>query len=439
MYSKLRKVSSRAFAVPILAAALAFSGTGAAPPAAAAGAAGDGVYQIVAVGDSLTAGYQFGFTEQSVPYGYVERVYEQALFHGLRAEYVNYGVLGLKSPGLTRWIEAVSQEKSIPADEVQAGLIDPRADRIFADTPKLSAALTKADLIVMTIGGNDLKAVITVLDRERAATEAELAAAAALLETSLSEYEKELEAALKLLAKLQPDAEIVVADQYLPVPSPLIIKDSPVELYPETNRQFLLGAQKQLQIRLGALVARLVQDGIDVKVANVAKPFTGNELAYTSVAREDIHPNALGYAAMGKAFSETIWNEYLTVKPRDKNVPISVVVNGKELVGSYKPVLIQNRTFVPLREITEALGATVKWNSKTQTATIEQEGRTVAITIGATSLTVNGIKTKLNAQPAFLHKVGKESKTYLPLAALSEGLAFQVVYRDTLKAAFINK
>ncbi|CAM3985833.1 GDSL-type esterase/lipase family protein [Paenibacillus alkaliterrae] len=437
MYSKLRKVSYRglpAFMIAILLTTTIISGQHSSAASAVAGPAENTAYHIVAVGDSLTAGYEHGFTEQSIPYGYVEQVYEQALFQGLRAEFSNYGVLGLKTQGLARWIEAALQGVSVKADDIQSNLIDPRAERIFAETLQLRSSLTEADLIIMTIGGNDMNAVFTKL--EAGGT---LAEAAIVLDNALAIYEKELEETIRGMAELRPQAQIVVADQYLPVPAPFKIKDTLVELYPEADRLFLVDGQKQLQERLDGVVARLSNVGINVKAANVADPFKGNELSFTSISEGDIHPSRSGYAAMGKAFANAIWDEYLTVKPRAEGVPISVVINGKELISSYKPVLLENRTFVPLREITEALGATVDWNSAAQTATIVQDGRTVDITIGAAAISVNGVKTKLNAQPAFLHRVGKESKTYLPLAALSEGLAFQVVYRDTLKTAFINK
>ncbi len=438
MYSNFRKAPLRACALAFLAAIIALAGTS---PFASAAGDDKTSYRIVAIGDSLTAGYQLGFTEKSIPYGYVERVFEQALFHGLRAEYANYGVLGLQTAGLSRWLAAAEQNKAITSEQAQSGIaaIDPRADVIFSQTAELRAALAKADLLVLTIGGNDMGAVLNKLPKDRVATDAELAEAGTLLQSALASYDKELTSALETAAKLAPGAQIIIADQYLPVPSPRVVLGELTELYPEKNRQFLLAGQKQMQEKLASVTGKLNVQGISVKTANVAAAITGYELEYTSIASGDIHPNALGYAKMGEAFADAIWSEYLTVQKRAAGVPISVVVSGKELISPYKPILLQDRTYVPLREITEALGATVSWNVKTQTATIKQDVRTVAITIGATTLVVNGTTIKLNAQPAFLHKLGNESKTYLPLAALSEGLDFQVVYRDSLKTAFINK
>ena len=49
----------------------------------------------------IDARLRVGMIGKSVPYGYVDRVYEQALYHG-RAELQNYGILGLKSPGIAK-------------------------------------------------------------------------------------------------------------------------------------------------------------------------------------------------------------------------------------------------------------------------------------------------------------------------------------------------
>lgn len=447
MYSKFRKVTLRTAAPAVLVIWLISSFTTYIPiftsenysSIAHAAFETDGIaqtdtYNIVAMGDSVTAGYEYGFTEQSVPYGFVEHLYEQALFNGLSAEYSNYGILGLRTSGLKRWIDAVVHGEGVKSSDIQKNLPDPRADRIFAETKQLRAALSKADLIVMTIGGNDMYAVLAKLEEGAPQEEA-----AVVLDNALNIYETELEAALRLMITLQPNAQIVVADQYLPIPPPVKIGSLTFPLYPEADRLFLMDSLKQQRKRLDEIIARLTNNGFNVKAANVANAFTGNELNFTSVAEGDIHPSREGYAAMGKAFTKAIWGNYRTVRPRESGVPVSIVVMGKELLSNNKPVLVKNRTFVPLRDITDAMGATLKWHPASQTASILLKGRTVDISVGAATLRINGVPAQLNAQPAFLQQIGTSKKLYVPLAALSEGLHFQVIYRDTLKTVFINK
>lgn len=445
LYSKFRKVSARAAAFAVITFLLT---SGFAPPytvspsernseiayaASKVDKAIEKTYRIVAVGDSVTAGFEYGFTEQSVPYGFAEHVYEQALFHGLRAEYTNYGVLGLRTTGLKQWMDAVVKGVGVQKTDVQSSLPDPRADRIFAETKQLRSALSQADLVVMTIGGNDMYAVLAKLEAGAAQEEA-----AAVLKNALTTYETELEASLRLILSLQPYAEIVVADQYLPIPQPVKIGALVFPLYPEADRLFLKDSVKQLRERLNQVTGRLTKDGFHVKIANAASSFIDNELSFTSIAQGDIHPSRAGYAAMGKAFAKAIWGDYLVVKPRESGVPLSIIVKGKELTSANKPLLVQNRIFVPLRSITGMAGAAIKWNASTQTATVKLQGDSVDITVDAASISINGVTKPLQGPPAFLHTTGKARTLYVPLAVLSDGLKFQVIYRDTLKTVFIN-
>ncbi|MCM3629408.1 stalk domain-containing protein [Paenibacillus glycanilyticus] len=375
-------------------------------------------YQIVALGDSLTAGYEHGYTEKSVPYGYVEHVYEQALFHGLRAEYVNYGILGLKSEGLKLLLQAASDGRAVKPDDIQKELQDPRKDNLVGQTAQMAKSIRSADLIVLTIGGNDLTPVMNML--LAGASNEEITT---YIQTILDQYEKDLESSIRTIAGLNSKAHIVIADQYSPIPLP-VLQD---------------GVTK-LRVKLDQVSARLAKDGIKLQVTDVSSLFVGHELEYTSIAEKDIHPNHLGYAAMGRAFATTVWGDYRTVRPRQANVQMSVVVNGKELpAGSAPPVLRSNRSFVAMRDITDAIGAKLSWNNASQSATVTHGSHKVIFAIGSAYVTIDGKKVKLTTPPAFLLKTGKETKTYLPLAALSEALGLQVNYRSTLQTAFINE
>lgn len=443
LYSKLRKVSFRVLASVIISSLMVNAFTSFLPStrstsiqaASQTGKAADSkTYHIVAIGDSVTAGYEHGFTEHAVPYGFVEHVYEQALFHGLRSDYLNYGVLGLRTAGLKRWMDAVVNGVTVKSSDIQSSLPDPRADRIFAESKLLRSALGNAELILMTIGGNDMYAVLEKL--EEGADQAE---ATAVLNKALDIYETELEASLRLILSLQPKAKIVVADQYLPIPKPVRIGAFVFPLYPEADRLFLEESVKKQRERLNKIVGRLTKDGMQVKIANAASAFIDNELAYTSIADGDIHPSKAGYAAMGKVFAKAIWGDYRAVKPKEDGELVSIVLNGKEMISTNKPLLVQNRTYVPLRSIAEAMGATILWNEATRTATVKLENGTVAITVGSDIIRVNGDPKQLHAPPAFVHTAGKARTLYVPLSALSEGLQFQVVFRETLKTVFINK
>ena len=61
-----------------------------------------------------------------------------------------------------------------------------------------------------------------------------------------------------------------------------------------------------------------------------------------------------------------------------------LVVNGKTLTDlPLNPIIFNDRAVVPVREVFEALGATVVYNTNTSTVTIDYGKTTVKLTIGS--------------------------------------------------------
>lgn len=395
-----------------------------------AGAEAPATFNIVAVGDSLTAGYEHGMTEGSVPYGYVERVYEQALYHG-RVTIQNYGVMGLKSAGLQSWLEATSQSRAITAEEAQNNLSRyPKASVTIAKSAELKSALEGADLIVMTIGGNDFTPIIDEV-KQNPVTPEQLTT---YFDGVLATYSVSLEASLRSIIAINPNARIIISDQYLPVPKPSVVNKAVTE----EQYAVLLGGVAKLREAVETLASTLRNEGANIDTVNVSEPFAGKELLYTDIVKGDIHPKQAGYHVMGQAFAKEIWGEYREPVKLAAGEPLHVIINGKKLAGANKPVLKSNTTFLPMRDLANAMNATLAWDGKTQTATIKAGSKEVAFRIGAATMKVNGQEVPL-AVPAYLAKSGNNAVTYLPLAALSKGLGYQVEYRKPIATVFINK
>lgn len=379
-------------------------------------------YLIVALGDSITAGYEPGMTEQSVPYGFVERLGEQGLFHA-RTSAVNYGILGLTSEGLKNYVTAIQKGVPVTGADIQANLPDPRIASFATGIAQAKADLQKADLITITIGGNDLLKLLPdmkniSLDQLRAQGD-----------EVLTHYGDNLREIVRILLELNPSAQIVIADQYQPVPKP-----AGAAIYDELQ-QF---ADKFTSM-VDGIVADYAGDAKPVKAAHVAAAFTGREISLTHIFSEtDIHPNQAGYEEIAKIFAESVWGSYRTTTAKTGGAPISVVVKGQELNTPYPPILKNGQTFVAIKDITDAIGAQSKWDSRTSTATITYGSRTVVIPIGAKQIKVDGTPAA-TATPAFLQKVGKENKTYVPLALLVQGLGLDVQYSSKMKTVFINE
>ncbi|MGO4546865.1 SGNH/GDSL hydrolase family protein [Paenibacillus sp. 2TAB23] len=159
-------------------------------------------------------------------------------------------------------------------------------------------------------------------------------AAATSLSSAPSGYESELESALRLMLRLQPQAQIIVVDQYLPIPKPIRLGALVFPLYPEADRLFLEASVKQLCERLNLIVQRLAKDGYHVRSQIAIAAFVHNELGYTLIADDDIHPSDACYAAMGKAFARASWGDFREVKTAVQELPIHNVIDGKELLGT---------------------------------------------------------------------------------------------------------
>jgi len=94
--------------------------------------------------------------------------------------------------------------------------------------------------------------------------------------------------------------------------------------------------------------------------------------------------------------SYTFWfgNGGYVSEPKLPERTIEVLVNGTKVTFDQPPILENGRTLVPLRAIFEALGAKVDWNNSTQTVVATKGGTQISLQIGSTQMYVNGsVKT----------------------------------------------
>lgn len=76
--------------------------------------------------------------------------------------------------------------------------------------------------------------------------------------------------------------------------------------------------------------------------------------------------------------------------------PITVKVNGLDLRMNQEPVMVDDRVLVPMRVIFEGLSAEVDWDDDTSTATGTLDRNTVSITVGSNTGYVNGEPIELD-------------------------------------------
>ena len=79
-----------------------------------------------------------------------------------------------------------------------------------------------------------------------------------------------------------------------------------------------------------------------------------------------------------------------------------VILDNNYLTFDVPPQIESGRTLVPLRAIFEALGATVEWDASTQTVTATKDGTTVKLQIGSKIAYKNGSPVPLDI-PGKIH------------------------------------
>lgn len=112
---------------------------------------------------------------------------------------------------------------------------------------------------------------------------------------------------------------------------------------------------------------------------------------------------------------------------------VKLIIDGKPVVPDVPPVIKNNRTLVPLRVISEGLGAQVGWNATTRTVTVWAPGHEISLVIGRSTATVDGKSLKLDA-PAEIIK----NRTFVPLRFIGEALGAEVYWEQNTRTVTIS-
>lgn len=91
-------------------------------------------------------------------------------------------------------------------------------------------------------------------------------------------------------------------------------------------------------------------------------------------------------------------------------------------------VFVENdRSYVPVRFISESYQGTVEWVQETQTVNITFADRTISLTIGKPEIIINGETKVLDVAPII-----RNERTFLPLRACTEAIGKEVFYSKGL-------
>ena len=115
------------------------------------------------------------------------------------------------------------------------------------------------------------------------------------------------------------------------------------------------------------------------------------------------------------------------------NLP-KLIINGEVIATDVSPVVRNGRTLVPIRIVSEKLGATVDYNSKTKGITIKRNNTIIKLTVDNTSATVNGVKKVLDEPARAIN-----GRTVVPVRFVSESFGITVQYKSGVNEVHIGQ
>lgn len=188
----------------------------------------------------------------------------------------------------------------------------------------------------------------------------------------------------------------------------------------------------------GFKLERRVGNGDFAEIAIVPKDTT----TYKDTGLQD---NTI-YSYRARAFNKngaSLYSEEVTVETSLYKVikyrigQTSYTVNGVVHMMDAAPVIINDRTYLPIRYVAEPLGATITWDASLQKATFIFNGTTVEMIVNSNMAWVNGVDTPIAADPAVTPLL-ISGRLQVPVAFVAYSLGCDVTWDMALQEITIT-
>lgn len=114
---------------------------------------------------------------------------------------------------------------------------------------------------------------------------------------------------------------------------------------------------------------------------------------------------------------------------------VTVYLDGEKLRHpDAQPCIMQDRTMVPIYQLTKALGADVIWDGSLRTVTIARAGTTVLMTIDSKTAYVDGTAVAMDVAPCIV-----EDRTMIPAAYVALFFGQTVEWDGATRAVYISE
>lgn len=118
---------------------------------------------------------------------------------------------------------------------------------------------------------------------------------------------------------------------------------------------------------------------------------------------------------------------------------IKIIYNGENVDFDVAPINDNGTVLVPMRAVLEKFGASVKWDSETQTVSARKKSKTYTMTLGGTEITETKDGETTNTVTANSALQIVDGRTMIPLRALGEMLGLDVSWDDKSQTVTLDK
>jgi len=109
-------------------------------------------------------------------------------------------------------------------------------------------------------------------------------------------------------------------------------------------------------------------------------------------------------------------------------------INGASKTLDSAPVIVDGRTMVPVRFISEAIGAKVDWDADTKTAVIVLDGKTIKLPIDSKTADIDGASVELDVPAQIIN-----DRTMVPIRFISENFGATVNWDGDTRTVTVER
>lgn len=171
---------------------------------------------------------------------------------------------------------------------------------------------------------------------------------------------------------------------------------------PDSQKALVILANTYRQMKQYDKAIEIVKNLLAKFPHSRVKAFLG--ILYRENGRLDEARDALEEAVKDSHKTKEFYKELGRIYNRLGQKGYKVFVNGKRPVFDVPPVAMNDRLLVPLRAIVEALGATVTYNPTDKSITMVKGDTTIVMWIGSTRAMVNGNEATLDVMPVVMNE-----------------------------------